>query len=136
MVKIIESEYKYGVLIRFDGVNGSIYDAIEYSYVLSKIDKTRLIICNNSNIDDTVLYNLFLDLISKNYSEQKRVCYHHLHCRSPPLSWQTTWLRISRCSCRALCSPFKCLSTSFPFYFSLPANRKSIEPGSSSLPPK
>lgn len=67
MVKIIESEYKYGVLIRFDGVNGSIYDAIEYSYVLSKIDKTRLIICNNSNIDDTVLYNLFLDLISKKY---------------------------------------------------------------------
>ena len=58
-----------------------------------------------------------IDLISKNDSEQRRVCYHHLHCRLPLLSGHTTWLRILRCSCRALCSPFTGLSTLFLIYF-------------------
>ena len=67
MSKILESEYKYGVLLQFNGVNGSIYDAIEYAYVLNKIDKTRIIICNNSNYSEDEIKNIFLNLIKRKY---------------------------------------------------------------------
>lgn len=67
-MEINEIEYKYAVIIGFNGFNGSIYDAIEYSYMLGTIDKTRLIIANNTNQKDGDIYNKLIDLINKKYT--------------------------------------------------------------------
>ena len=48
MEKFLEnSNYKYGVIHEFNGINGGLYDAIEYTHILSTIGPTNLIIINN-----------------------------------------------------------------------------------------
>ena len=59
MEKFLENNNcKYGVIHEYNGINGGLYDAIEYAYMLSTIDTTNLIIINNrtdvNNIRDTI----------------------------------------------------------------------------------
>lgn len=85
--------YKYGVVHEYNGINGGLYDAIEYTHMLSTIDSTQLIIINNRtdttcanirnnienlikfkytiNIDelDIILYDRYRNKISRNKFE-------------------------------------------------------------------
>lgn len=59
MEKFLENNNcKYGVIHEYNGINGGLYDAIEYAYMLSTIDTTNLIIINNrtdvNNIRDAI----------------------------------------------------------------------------------
>ena len=47
MENFLNCNYKYGVIHEYNGINGGLYDAIEYAYMLSNIDSTNLIIINN-----------------------------------------------------------------------------------------
>lgn len=43
----MEKKYEYGVIHEYNGINGGLYDAIEYAYMLSTIGETKLTIKKN-----------------------------------------------------------------------------------------